>query len=412
MVPLAAIPSLVACLSYAYLALFGLTLDKRSRTVRLFILVEALFCIWSAGVVGILLSANHAGRSVFERVAYLGAGTYSVAGLFMFKSMSGFTLGKHGRLLIWAVLIPVFIIQTANLGWNAVARQFPSGPFYIAHQMTANAYSLAGLILIALQASRSGLRRKRLQTIVIVAATLIGIPIGVALDLVLGHFHIPSQGNLVPVFWSALVLLAIARYDLFRDSWGAADQSMLLSCDEPLLVFDPTLNYAVGNTAAGRIIGSGGRYQRSFDSLFEQGDLIKNTLRRLMEGRGSSLETGALLRVGIGGIRVVRLQFLIHRDRWSDPLRLLCFVRPMPQVSKVAMDFALSPREREIMEHVLAGASQQRIASILDISIPTVKTHTGNLYNKLGIESRTELFALFGSEYVRAGDEEAEKRKA
>ena len=54
---------------------------------------------------------------------------------------------------------------------------------------------------------------------------------------------------------------------------------------------------------------------------------------------------------------------------------------------------ALSEREREVLRLIAEGCSNQNIASRLVISITTVKTHVGNIFNKLGVTSRTQAIA-------------------
>lgn len=53
----------------------------------------------------------------------------------------------------------------------------------------------------------------------------------------------------------------------------------------------------------------------------------------------------------------------------------------------------LSQREQEIIILVAEGLSNQEIAERLVISLPTVKTHIGNIFNKLGVSSRTQAIA-------------------
>lgn len=50
----------------------------------------------------------------------------------------------------------------------------------------------------------------------------------------------------------------------------------------------------------------------------------------------------------------------------------------------------LSNREIEVLEHLTRGLSNRQIAQKMDISLNTVKTHTGNIYGKLGVNNRTQ----------------------
>jgi LuxR family maltose regulon positive regulatory protein len=50
----------------------------------------------------------------------------------------------------------------------------------------------------------------------------------------------------------------------------------------------------------------------------------------------------------------------------------------------------LSERELEVLRLVAEGLSNQEIAARLYLSLRTIKFHTGNIYGKLGVKSRTE----------------------
>ena len=51
----------------------------------------------------------------------------------------------------------------------------------------------------------------------------------------------------------------------------------------------------------------------------------------------------------------------------------------------------LTPREREVMQHLARGYTYKEIARRLDISIKTVETHTSAVLRKLQLSSRHEL---------------------
>jgi LuxR family maltose regulon positive regulatory protein len=53
----------------------------------------------------------------------------------------------------------------------------------------------------------------------------------------------------------------------------------------------------------------------------------------------------------------------------------------------------LSEREKEVLRMIASGAPNKKIASELFIAIGTVKRHTVNIFNKLGVENRTEAVA-------------------
>ncbi|NVJ17713.1 response regulator transcription factor [Myxococcus sp. AM010] len=54
----------------------------------------------------------------------------------------------------------------------------------------------------------------------------------------------------------------------------------------------------------------------------------------------------------------------------------------------------LTPREREVLGYIAAGADNLRIAACLGITERTVKAHITSIYKKVGSESRTQLAVL------------------
>ncbi|WP_455717420.1 response regulator transcription factor [Anaerosporobacter sp.] len=61
-------------------------------------------------------------------------------------------------------------------------------------------------------------------------------------------------------------------------------------------------------------------------------------------------------------------------------------------VSEVVSRFNLTPRETQVLKNMLAGKDNYQISDEMMISIFTIKKHIMNIYRKLEISSRTQLF--------------------
>jgi two-component system response regulator FixJ len=69
---------------------------------------------------------------------------------------------------------------------------------------------------------------------------------------------------------------------------------------------------------------------------------------------------------------------------------------------------ALSPRERDVLEGLLGGASNKLIARDLEISPRTVEMHRARMVAKLGVATTAEALELGRLAGVRSGKEPAE----
>ena len=59
---------------------------------------------------------------------------------------------------------------------------------------------------------------------------------------------------------------------------------------------------------------------------------------------------------------------------------------------------SLTPREREVLEHMLRGATNKDIAATLGRSLKTVELHVSHVLKKLGLPTRIQLLAAILSD--------------
>lgn len=130
-------------------------------------------------------------------------------------------------------------------------------------------------------------------------------------------------------------------------------------------------------------------------------DLLLHLTQFTEKGIGGILpgqsRQGVLLFVGLC---VIGALFFLH-DRFertrTDALQkdIREGLRERKSTRETVEGLDLTAREKEVVSLLLAGDSQKMIAAKLSVSLSTVSFHTRNLYRKLNIQSKGELFALF-----------------
>ncbi|MCL4148268.1 UNVERIFIED_CONTAM: hypothetical protein GTU68_025111 [Idotea baltica] len=78
-----------------------------------------------------------------------------------------------------------------------------------------------------------------------------------------------------------------------------------------------------------------------------------------------------------------------------DDLQRLSLFNPKVELKEQHFqNYALTNREKEIAALLTEGKTYKQISTELFISLPTVKTHTSNIYRKCGVKNRSTLTAL------------------
>lgn len=95
---------------------------------------------------------------------------------------------------------------------------------------------------------------------------------------------------------------------------------------------------------------------------------------------------------------VVTLDASISAARVDGDLLITTIVRRIESAPSPRFDIpgvsALSPREREVIEYLLAGKRSKEIALLLDVSDKTIWTHRCRAFQKLGVQGLADLFRL------------------
>lgn len=129
--------------------------------------------------------------------------------------------------------------------------------------------------------------------------------------------------------------------------------------------------------------------------------LLAGLLMGLDEVSGGGTELASYIVLAVMLVYVFLLVFLVSRRRSDEKMTAgggIVFVGTHEEFDRKCQDLAslygLTQREQEIMHLLMLGNSAEAVADKLGISLNTVRTHSKNLYRKLGIHAKAELVEL------------------
>jgi DNA-binding NarL/FixJ family response regulator len=103
--------------------------------------------------------------------------------------------------------------------------------------------------------------------------------------------------------------------------------------------------------------------------------------------------SGYVLKRALGTDLITALRTVSKGETFLYPAVATTVVEEMRRQAAVpaAMPEFLTPRERDILKHIVLGESNPQIAAALYLSVKTVEWHRTNLMNKLGVHTVADL---------------------
>lgn len=91
------------------------------------------------------------------------------------------------------------------------------------------------------------------------------------------------------------------------------------------------------------------------------------------------------------------LALRLKKEKAKDSVKKTDNIVTVVSLNKTAEKYELTKKERVVLEKLSHGDSAQKISGELNVSVNTVKKHTVNIYKKLGISRRMQLFSVLVS---------------
>jgi len=120
---------------------------------------------------------------------------------------------------------------------------------------------------------------------------------------------------------------------------------------------------------------------------------LKETIEGLGEGTSASF-TAPVNYLMTGDYILTTTAFSRIRDKFGDPAGYIALCREIREMKDFQNRFRITDREAEITALAVSGLSYKDISSNLSISERTVERHLTNIYNKLGINNKIDLYRV------------------
>jgi LuxR family maltose regulon positive regulatory protein len=133
--------------------------------------------------------------------------------------------------------------------------------------------------------------------------------------------------------------------------------------------------------------------------VFQAQGVIERAMSTIIQALTRAEPEGYVLTFTEEGVEMTRLlnRVLLAGRAGAVSLRIapeyLTLLLDASAESETSSNTILSEREREILRLISSGLSNQEIADQLVIALSTVKSHVKQIFNKLGVNSRTQVLA-------------------
>ncbi len=178
------------------------------------------------------------------------------------------------------------------------------------------------------------------------------------------------------------------------DSREAIEKAEVI--DPEIILMDIKMEGVNGIETAREILARKPGIKIIFLTVFEDAESIRQALQAGASGyilkhvnRQNLIDT--IKRVHAGETIIDQSVF---KQIVTDYTRLSKKQSEIQLLKKEEQPVELTPREREILRHLVQGLTNKEISSATNLAVDTVKTHLRNIYRKLQVKNRTQAISM------------------
>ncbi|UCH15588.1 MAG: PAS domain S-box protein [Bacteroidales bacterium] len=276
-------------------------------------------------------------------------------------------------------------------------------------------YLIFMLFLITRWLLKSSKKREKIQAGIILLSQFVTLVLILIDSYVL--FYLTQKkdvfipGIITPLFliWILGIGYTMIRYRFLILSPDTVCKDVLSNIEESVILLGPHHNIIYINKIAAKTIYDGDPVAGKHISTFiKEYNYVQNEFGKLDKESYSDFSCRLNFIKKDGGMIYMDTKIKLIRDKFNDFLGILILARPVKELIQMREHYNISEREAQVVQMVITGNTNKKIAYELSISERTVKTHLTRIFNKMGVDNKIQLMMLL-KEFNLIPDQPAEK---
>ena len=276
---------------------------------------------------------------------------------------------------------------------NTIAQDFPLGFWYIFYQALLYIYVSIAILFIFIWWRTTRVDREKKQAKICLIAAVIAVSIAGPLDYLAEFTEQPLLTMIYNLIWICALLYVIIRYRFMVLTPNMVSKDIIDSIDEAVVLFDLNMKILTLNKEGKKILGY---YPKRVDEISESivdSQKIITTFKQFIHDDQKEFSQRIIFNTGEQEITFL-LRISKIKDNDNFILGFLSIASEIKGLTFLQKQYNLTSREIQIILNILSGITNLEIAENLDVTERTVKTHITNIYNKLTVNNKIELYLL------------------
>ena len=380
--------------------------DHNNRTFLLFSALCLCMFIWSF-CTGIAYSLeNQEVIRLLLKTAYIGGFMFTPVNLHFYLNISRARFRLPVLAFSYLFFAGLTLINFMNFflftgftkyGGDWIAVLNTNSPLYRAY-LTAViiCFTASCMVIIKWRLSAAGNKEKR-QSLLMLIFFCLTYFISLVLSMILPFFGIHKYQFAGITFFSLYILclyFLISRFKLMNINRDMPVDVIFSSISDLVFLLDEKMDVAGYNKAASLYYTNPeALMKRPYSELVTDNTEIRTGINEILEGSRENFTVLATYKTDSGPLQA-RANISGIRDRFNDNYGFLVVSSAVREISRMKTDYGLTSRELEVTGLAAAGSTYREISEKLGISDRTAERHMTNIYNKLGINSKIELYRI------------------